>query len=89
MICGRVWYLAYFENGKRQRPWVGTDRNVARQLAAQTNAQLELSIPAALNCEPLPCPEMQKAWLEDHELVRRSFVETINRYRAPTQHLLI
>jgi integrase len=46
-LRGRVWYLCYHENGRRRRPWVGTDREAARQLAAQVNAQLEVGAPAA------------------------------------------
>ena len=41
-LRGQVWYLCYHENGKRRRPRVGPDREAARQLAAQTNAQLEV-----------------------------------------------
>ncbi len=50
---GRVWYLCYHDNGQRHRPRVGPDREAARQLAAQVNAQLEVGAPAALT----GCPE--------------------------------
>jgi hypothetical protein len=56
-LRGRVWYLCYFEHGKRHRPRVGPDRAAARQLAAQINAQIEVGAPAALSFEPIELPE--------------------------------
>lgn len=48
-VCsGRVWYLSYFEQGRRRQPRVGRDREAAKQLAAETNAQLEAGIPSTL-----------------------------------------
>ena len=29
-LRGEVWYLGYYEHGRRRRPRVGTDRNAAR-----------------------------------------------------------
>ena len=40
-LRGRVWYLAYYENGQRCQPRIGHDRDVARQMAAEINGQLE------------------------------------------------
>src|SRR5215475_14502939 len=57
-LRGRVWYLCYHEHGQRRRPRVGTDREAARQLAAQINAQLEVGAPAALSFEPIAIPEL-------------------------------
>jgi site-specific recombinase XerD len=87
-LCGKVWYLCYHDNGQRHRPRVGPDREAARQLAAQINAQLEVGAPAALSFEPLSLPELRRRWLEHHEQVLRSSVQTINRYRTATDHLL-
>jgi integrase len=87
-LRGRVWYLCYHENGQRHRPRVGPDREAARQLAAQINAQLEVGAPAALSFEPITIPELRRRWLEHHELVLRSSVRTIHRYRTATDHLL-
>ena len=39
-LRGRVWYLCYHEFGQRRRPRVGPDKEAARQLAAQINAQV-------------------------------------------------
>ena len=44
-LRGQVWYLCYHENGQRHRPRVGPDREAARQLAAQVNAQFEVGAP--------------------------------------------
>jgi len=85
---GQVWYLCYFEHGKRRRPRVGPDRNVARQLAAQINGQLEVGAPAALSFEQIGIADLRTRWLEHHEQVLRSSVQSINRYRTATVHLL-
>lgn len=87
-LRGRVWYLQYQEHGVRRRPRVGTDRNAARRLAAQTNAQLETGDVAVLSFEPVPIPDLRQHWLDHHEHVLRSSVQTIARYRTATQHLL-
>src|SRR5262245_59193075 len=85
---GRVWNLCYHEHGQRRRPRVGPDRDAARRLAAQVNAQLEVGVPAALSVEPISIPELRRRWLDHHELVLRSSVQTVNRYRTATDHLL-
>ncbi len=87
-LRGRVWYLCYFENGRRRRPRAGTDRDAARQLAAQVNAQLETGAPSALSFEPVDVSTLRTHWLEHHDQVRRSSVQTIARYRTATDHLL-
>ena len=66
----------------------GPDRDLARQMAAQINGQLEVGAPAALSFEPVSIPDLRQQWLDHHEHVRRSSVQTIRRYRAATEHLL-
>ena len=73
----------------RHRPRVGPHREAARQLAAQINSQLEVGAPSALSFESLAISELQDRWLSHHEQVLRSSVQTINRYRAATNHLLV
>jgi len=85
---GRVWYLYYHEHGKRYQPRVGPDKDQARQMAAEINAQLEAGAPSALGFEPISIPELRQRWLDHHENVRRSSLQTINRYRTATQHLM-
>ena len=87
-LRSNIWYLCYQEQGKRRRPRVGPDREAARQLAAQTNAQLEVGAPAALSFEPIAILDLRDRWLEHHEQVLRSSVRTIVRYRTATDHLL-
>jgi integrase len=84
---GQVWYLCYHENGRRRRPRVGPDKAAARQLAAQINGQLETGAPAALSFEPVTLPELRTRWLDHHEQVLRSSVQSIHRYRTATEHL--
>ena len=87
-LRGKVWYLTYHENGRRIRPRVGSDREAARQMAAQVNAQLEVSVPTAFSFESVRIDELQRRWLDHHEQVLRSLVHTVRRYRTATQHLL-
>jgi integrase len=49
---------------------------------------LEVGAPAALSFEPIAIPELRQRWLEHHEHVLRSSVQTIHRYRTATDHLL-
>ena len=87
-LRGKSWYLCYHETGRRRRPRVGPDREAARQLAAQINAQIEVGAPAALSFEPVSVAELRHRWLEHHELVFHSSVRTVQRYRTATDHLL-
>jgi len=87
-LRGKVWYLCYCENGQRHRPRVGDDRKAARQLAAQINGQLAVGAPAALSFEPIAIPQLRDRWLEHHEQVLRSSLQTIARYRTATNFLL-
>jgi len=85
---GKVWYLYYHENGVRKRPRVGPDRDAARRLAAQTNAQLELGAPAPLSFESVIMDTLRQRWLDYHEHVLKSSMATVCRYKAATRHLL-
>jgi len=85
---GKVWYLCYHEHGKRKRPRVGRDKVVARKVAAEVNAQLEMGAPSMLSFERVPIPELRERWLTYHDKVKRSSLQTIRRYRAATEHLL-
>ena len=87
-LRGTVWYLCYFENGKRRRPRIGSDLDLARRTAAQTNAQLESGDATLLSFEPIAVPALRQRWLDHHEHVLRSSVQTIDRYRTATDHLL-
>lgn len=58
-LRGKVWYLTYFEDGRRRRPRAGASKDAARQMAAQINSQLEIGAPAALSFEPISLEELQ------------------------------
>jgi integrase len=87
-LRGSVWYLYYHEQGQRRRPRVGPDLEVARQMAAQINSQLETGAPAALSFESISIVDLQNRWLGHHEHVLRSSIASIKRYRAATEHLI-
>ena len=77
-LRGKVWYLCYHEQRPAAaQPRVGPDRDSARQMAAKVNAQLESGIPSTLGFEPVSIPDLRERWLEHHEHVRRSSVQTI------------
>jgi len=57
-------------------------------MAAEINAQLEVGAPSALGFEPISIPDLRQRWLDHHEHVRRSSLQTIRRYRAATEHLI-
>jgi len=87
-LRGEVWYVYYYENGRRVRRRLGGSWLEAKQLAAQVNAQLATGAPAMLSFEPVSIPELRRRWLDHHEHVLRSSVATIRRYRAATDHLV-
>jgi integrase len=82
-LRGKMWYLCYHENGQRHYPHIGTNREAARQLAAEVHAQIEVGAPAALSFEPISVSELRRRWLEHHEQVLRSSIRTI--LFTPTQ----
>ena len=81
-LRGKVWYLTYSEDGRRHRPRVGSDKDAAKQMAAQIRSQLEVGAPAAQSFEAVSLDELQARWLRHHEQVLRTSVQTTNRYRA-------
>ena len=87
-LRGQVWYLTYNQDGRRIRRRVSSERSVAQQMAAQINAQIEVSAPTAFSFEAIRIDELQDRWLKHHEHVLRSSVQTIKRYRTATQHLI-
>ncbi|MBI3862225.1 MAG: hypothetical protein HY290_10050, partial [Planctomycetia bacterium] len=87
-LRGSIWYLCYHEHGRRRRPRVGPEKTAAEQLAAQINAQLLVGAPAALSFEPVSVLELRQRWLEHHEQILRSSIQTVNRYRTATEHLI-
>jgi integrase len=87
-LRGQVWYLSYWEQGRRRQPRVGPDRDAARLMAAEINGQLEAGAPTALGFEAITFAALRDRWLQHHEHVRRSSLNTIGRYRSATAHLL-
>jgi integrase len=87
-LRGKIWYLTYHENGKRLRPKLGPDKEQARQMAARINSQLESHTHSVFNFEPVSIEDLQQRWLNHHEQVLRSSLQTIRRYRAATTHLI-
>ena len=85
---GASWYVYYREGGKAKRVRIGPDKAEAERRAAEINAQLAHGLPSAYGFERIAVLELRRLWLEYHEMVRRSSVATVRRYRAATEHLL-
>ncbi|QDT79660.1 hypothetical protein Mal35_31250 [Gimesia maris] len=87
-LRGKIWYLTYLENGKRLRPKIGPDKEEARQMAARNNSQIESHTHSVFNFDPVGIDDLQQRWLNHHEPVLRSSLQTIRRYRAAITRML-
>jgi integrase len=67
---------------------LGHDRDQALRAAAEVNAQLASALPGSFSFLPLSVTDLRQRFLDHHELVARSSLPTVSRYRAATQHLL-
>lgn len=83
-----AWWLYYRENGQAIRLKVGTDQQPAEELAGQTHARLAMGAPSPHIFQAISVGELILKFLQDHELVRKSSINTIRRYRAALQHLI-
>ncbi|MBD3675704.1 MAG: tyrosine-type recombinase/integrase [Planctomycetaceae bacterium] len=88
-LRGKVWYLTYYDQGRRHRPRVGPDLDEARRHAAEINSQLENCAPVSSSFRSIKIVDLQERWLDHHETVTRSSLKTISRYRSATNHLIV
>jgi integrase len=82
-----AWWLYYRDEGKSVRRKVALARDDAEKLSAQINAQVVAGSPTLLSFNPISVPDLRKQFLDYHELVLKSSMGTVRRYRAATQHL--
>ncbi len=82
------WLLYYRENGTPRKIRIGPDRREAERRAAEVNAQLAHGLPSTFSYERISVEDLVRLWLENHDLVLRSSVATVSRYRAATDHFL-
>src|SRR5690606_18080978 len=83
-----AWWV-YYRDGRQQiRKRVADTREQAERIAAQLQAQLSAAAPALLTFQPVSTAVLRDRFLEHHEQVLRSSLNTIRRYRAATQHLV-
>lgn len=85
---GASWYIYYREGGQPHRVRIGSDREEAERRAAEVNAQLAHSLPTTYGFERVTVEKLVGSWVEHHELVLRSSVATVRRYRSAVDHLL-
>jgi hypothetical protein len=83
-----AWWLYYRENGRAIRLKVGPHLQTAEEQAGQMHARLALGVPSPHHYQPIGTAELVQKFLQDHELVQKSSINTIRRYRAAIQHLL-
>jgi integrase len=81
------WWLYYRDGSQPVRLRVAETRQDAEQVAAQVNGQLATGAPTILSFRPINVPELRRQFLDFHEHVLNSSVNTVKRYRAATQHL--
>lgn len=82
-----AWWIYYRDGRDQIRRRVGDSEEAAGQLAAQVNAQLSVGALTPFSSTPLRLGELRRRFLEHHELVLRSSLATVSRYRAATAHL--
>jgi len=81
------WWIYYYENGKTRRIRIGRDREEAERHAAEVNAQITCGVRSTFQFEKVKIEDLVRRWLEHHELVKRSAMRTVNRYRTAIAHL--
>ena len=84
-LRSKIWYVCYYEGGRRKRYRAHTDRKVARRMAAEVNAQIETNAATSFSFDRVSVAELRKRWLDHHENVKRSSRHTVRRYRAATE----
>jgi hypothetical protein len=60
----------------------------AERVAAQVSGQLTRAAPTLFSFSPIPVRELASEFLTHHEVVRRSLIATIRRYRTALEHLV-
>ena len=83
-----AWYVYYRDEEKTVRRKVADDQGNAESIAAQINAQLSTGARTLLAFEPISVADLRQAFLDDHEHVVRSSIQTVRRYEAATQHIV-
>ncbi len=82
------WYVYYRDGDKTVRKKAADNQAGAESVAAQINAQLSTGARTLLAFEPISIADLRRAFLDDHEHVRRSSIATVKRYEAATQHIV-
>jgi hypothetical protein len=82
-----AWYIYYREGDRQVRRRVAQAEEDAARIAAQVNSQLLAAAPTLLAFTPVGIPELRRRFLDYHDLVQRSSLATISRYRAATRYL--
>jgi integrase len=83
-----AWWQYYRESRKPVRQRVGSERGEAERVAAEVNAQVTRAAPTLFSFTPVPVQELVSEFMTHHEVVRRSAVATIRRYRTALEHLV-
>ena len=82
------WWIYFREDGQPIRRRAGEEPVEAERVAAEVNAQLTRAAPTLFSFKPIPVRQLAADFLTDHEVVRRSSIATVNRYRTALEHLV-
>jgi integrase len=75
-------WLYYRERRRPVRQCEGSERGEAERVAAEANAQLSRTAPTLFSFSPTPMQELVSEFLAHPEVVRRSSIATIRRFRT-------
>ncbi len=84
----QAWWIYYREQGQQVRRRIGTDKCEAERVASEINAQVTSQIPTVFGFVPTTIPDLVEKFLDHHEVVQRSSVATVSRYRTASRHLI-
>ena len=83
-----AWWLYYRDNGQIHRIKSGACRSSAEQQATQVHARLAIGEVASPGTRNVDIATLCQLFLDHHEHVRNSSLNTVRRYRAALAHLL-
>lgn len=84
---GRYW-LYWRQHGRTRRDAVGRQKKEAVRRATEIDSQMSYGLPSLFGFEKTTVAKLIPRWLEYHDLVARSSVNSIKHYRSCARHLL-
>lgn len=82
-----AWWIYYRDQGKAHRVKSGASQSAAEEQASQIHARLAHGDSSQMVTKAVDLATLRQQFLEHHEHVRKSSLNTIDRYRAALAHL--